>query len=175
VFRDAQNFKTNATGPAYSVTFVDPSFETSTVFQEFLELIVEIPTARRLGRSDAEDFAIHVGLFRFLKKWDCPSHSSLLVFTLIHLARGNDCWARIIFAIGACLDNHALAQDALGQHLILGGRHKVWDPLLWKAWLWQSVPPQYLAPLVRAWCRREDDAFVLDLFNEEFSPFNQGT
>ncbi len=131
MFRDAQNFKTGTTGPTYSVTFLNPSFETSKVFQEFLELIVDVPIQPRGGRTDAENLEVHVGLFRFLEKWDCSPHSTLLFFNHFHEAADSSHWARLVFAIGACAGNHDLAVAGLSRYGYSKVYHasSVWNPM----------------------------------------------
>lgn len=93
-----------ATDGPLEIELTDPELETAAVVTRFLDLIVHAEITR-----DSWRMRQHVLLGLFLKKYDCPTATKVL---LLHLGKGYDGGIKS-FIIGAALDNADICAAAL--------------------------------------------------------------
>lgn len=149
VFRDLHSLGTQGDK---KVTFTDETFETSTVFRNFLRLIVE-------GDCLLKARPPIVNLAHFIQKWDCPvARRTLLAYLRDYVARVN--WGEIspltVFVAGAILDCFHTCVWALDQPRRVWGddpdnyparcgkaAYNVFNPAYWPIVLFKQVPLNY--------------------------------
>jgi hypothetical protein len=160
IFRDAQNFETPSTGDVkYSVTLLDPDFETSRVFEKVLDLITKGAVTFPSIKSDPareRKAALYRYMWQFATKWDCVPLRGVLKSRVHALVADGDIDAVLAFALGALFDHPRICHNAL--------KCTTWDYVFftdegmvdllemgnWPTWVWSLCPPAYMGALEQA-------------------------
>jgi hypothetical protein len=159
LFRDARDFEIKANSKIkYSVTLIDPEFETAAIFEKILSMIiqgsVELPgidvdkslngTARLCGQ-----------LCRFISKWDSQVASNILQRSLFGFVAGANAGAILAFVFGAALNNPDLCRAALLHWNTCNNWHphttRLFSPSFWPTWAWENCPASHTAAVVLTW------------------------
>jgi hypothetical protein len=99
------------------------------------------------GDPDFRTFEVYLGLVKFMGKWDvAPRFTTILRTGFLTFADQSSAHGRLLFAIGACIDDVTLCAVSLRHYDHLS----TFGPTHWPFWIWKHCPATYLAALAGA-------------------------